>query len=87
VIATALGALGQDAEHWLARGRDEETKSVLRARTEEAARHGIFGAPTFRIGRELFWGDDRLEEAMLWALETHPGLAREPRPSASQTPA
>ena len=27
---------------------------------------GIFGSPTFVVGRELFWGDDRLEDAISW---------------------
>ena len=35
-----------------------ETKQALRANTEEAARRGVYGVPTFAIGDELFWGDD-----------------------------
>jgi 2-hydroxychromene-2-carboxylate isomerase len=27
---------------------------------------GIFGAPSFVIGKEIFWGNDRLEDALLW---------------------
>lgn len=44
-----------------------ENKNALRLATEEAGRLGIFGAPTFRVGNELFWGDDRLEDALSWA--------------------
>jgi len=44
-----------------------ENKHALRLATEEAGRHGIFGAPTFRVGDDLFWGDDRLEDALAWA--------------------
>jgi 2-hydroxychromene-2-carboxylate isomerase len=43
-----------------------ETKSVkerLKAATEEATERGVRGIPTIAIGDELFWGDDRLEEA------------------------
>ena len=43
-----------------------ETKSVkdrLRAATDEAAARGVVGVPTVAVGDELFWGDDRLEEA------------------------
>jgi 2-hydroxychromene-2-carboxylate isomerase len=43
-----------------------ETKSVkerVRAATEEAVELGVTGIPTIAIGDELFWGDDRLEEA------------------------
>jgi 2-hydroxychromene-2-carboxylate isomerase len=35
-------------------------KDRLRAQTDEAVRRGAFGAPTFFVGDELFWGDDRL---------------------------
>jgi 2-hydroxychromene-2-carboxylate isomerase len=35
--------------------------------TDAARRLGIFGAPTFAVGDEIFWGDDRLEDAIGWA--------------------
>jgi 2-hydroxychromene-2-carboxylate isomerase len=38
----------------------------LVAETDAAKQLGIFGSPTFTIGRELFWGDDRLEDAVNW---------------------
>jgi 2-hydroxychromene-2-carboxylate isomerase len=28
---------------------------------------GLFGAPSFTVGDELFWGNDRLETALAWA--------------------
>jgi len=36
----------------------------LRRRTDEAAAHGLFGAPSFRVAGELYWGNDRLEAAL-----------------------
>lgn len=42
-------------------------KARLRERTEDAVRRGIFGAPSFLVGDELFWGQDRLEAALAWA--------------------
>jgi len=39
----------------------------LRTQTDEAIRLGIFGSPTFVVGEELFWGNDRLEDALRWA--------------------
>ena len=36
------------------------------AETQTAKQLGIFGSPTFAVGRELFWGDDRLEDAIGW---------------------
>ena len=44
-----------------------ENRPRLRAATESAAAAGIFGAPSFTFADELFWGDDRLEQALDWA--------------------
>ena len=45
-------------------------KARLRAETEEALRRGVFGAPTFTTADgELFWGNDRLEQALRWAAK------------------
>ena len=41
-------------------------KEQLRQQNERALRLGIFGAPTLVVGDELFWGGDRIEEAMAW---------------------
>jgi 2-hydroxychromene-2-carboxylate isomerase len=45
----------------LASANSDAVKSELRSRTEAAAKRGVFGVPTFGVGRELFWGQDRLE--------------------------
>ncbi len=67
VVATCAEAAGQRADAVLARAALPATKAALRAATEEAASLGIFGAPSFRVGGELFWGDDRLDDALRWA--------------------
>jgi 2-hydroxychromene-2-carboxylate isomerase len=36
-------------------------KDHLRANTDEAIERGVFGAPAFFVGEELFWGNDRLQ--------------------------
>lgn len=46
---------------------DQAIKDELRRTTEEAIALGVFGAPTVVVGGELFWGDDRLEEAAVAA--------------------
>lgn len=66
VIAACAAAAGLP-EDILATAQTDEVKHALRLTTEEAGRHGIFGAPSFRVGEELFWGDDRLEDALAWA--------------------
>ena len=39
----------------------------MAAETDTAMRLGIFGSPFFAVGEEVFWGDDRLEDAIAWA--------------------
>lgn len=39
-------------------------KQLLRKQTEAAQARGIFGAPSFTVGDALYWGDDRLDQAM-----------------------
>lgn len=68
VLAQALRMAGQEPEAMLARAEDPTVKQRLRTQTEEAQALGIFGAPTFITeSGELFWGDDRLEQALAWS--------------------
>jgi 2-hydroxychromene-2-carboxylate isomerase len=55
------------SEEWIVRAESAETKQRLRERTLVAERRGIFGAPSFLVGEELFWGNDRLDQALAWA--------------------
>jgi len=66
-LATILRALGVDAEAALAEANAPPVKERLKDQTAEAAARGRFGAPSFTIGDELFWGNDRLEAALAWA--------------------
>ena len=59
----AFGAEGFDADRLWALGIDPETKAMLRANTEEAVARGAFGAPTFFVGDQMFFGHDRLDYA------------------------
>jgi len=67
VLAGIVRSLGQDGDAALARAQSDAIKAKLRAETEQAQRLGIFGAPSFVAGGELFWGNDRLEQALAWA--------------------
>ena len=67
VIVEILGALGLPAAELMARAQADANKLALRCQTERAAELGLFGAPSFRVGEELFWGNDRLEDALAWA--------------------
>lgn len=69
VVGDILASLDADAGAVLARARSDDNKQRLRAATEEASSRGIFGAPSFTVGDELFWGNDRLEDAIAWARD------------------
>ena len=67
VLAEILTSLSLDAAVLMAQSNAQDNKDRLKAQTEEAVRRGIFGAPSFLAGDELFWGNDRLEAALDWA--------------------
>lgn len=65
VIASILRQLSHDADGLLAKASEQAIKDKLRSNTEEAQRLGIFGAPSFVLtSGEMFWGNDRLEQAL-----------------------
>ncbi|MCU9836654.1 2-hydroxychromene-2-carboxylate isomerase [Ruegeria sp. WL0004] len=53
--------------HAMEQARAEETKKALFAQGERAIQAGLFGAPSFVVSEELFWGDDRLDQAIALA--------------------
>jgi 2-hydroxychromene-2-carboxylate isomerase len=59
-LSDLASAVGLDGPALLARTQEPVVKEELKARTEEAARRGICGAPSFFVGDLLFWGQDRL---------------------------
>ena len=67
VVGDILATLGVDREAVLAEAQSAAVKTRLRASTDEAIQLGIFGAPSFVAAGELFWGNDRLEDALVWA--------------------
>ncbi|HEY5758781.1 MAG TPA: 2-hydroxychromene-2-carboxylate isomerase [Steroidobacter sp.] len=68
VVERCLTSVGQDAAAILAAAQTPVAKDKLKAQTAAAMEKGIFGAPFFVAGEELFWGNDRLEDALEWAL-------------------
>jgi 2-hydroxychromene-2-carboxylate isomerase len=62
-VLQAAAAAGLDAAAVRERLSDQAVKDTLRAATEAAAARGVFGVPTVVVGDEVFWGDDRLEDA------------------------
>jgi 2-hydroxychromene-2-carboxylate isomerase len=66
-IASSLRDVGQDPKRVLAAAQSDEAKATLIADTNSARELGIFGSPSFVVDGELFWGDDRLQDAIDWA--------------------
>ncbi|MCB8819470.1 2-hydroxychromene-2-carboxylate isomerase [Microvirga rosea] len=70
ILSEILTAIDGDPEAVLAAAESEATKARLRRVGEEAQSRGIFGAPTFLAeDGEMFWGNDRLDQALTWAVE------------------
>jgi len=67
VVGAILEKLDQSASAWLERAQSGESKERLRQQTDAAMQRGIFGAPSFVVRDQLFWGNDRLEDALGWA--------------------
>lgn len=68
VVTACLDALGQPGSEVIAAAQSPEHKDKLRQQTAVAQERGIFGAPTFMVGDEMFWGNDRLESAIAWQI-------------------
>lgn len=65
-LSESLKDVGQDPERVLSIARSETTARELAQVTEEAMTLGVFASPTFVVCGEVFWGDDRLEDALEW---------------------
>jgi 2-hydroxychromene-2-carboxylate isomerase len=74
-IEPIVEALGRDPAQVLARADDDDIRALYAAETDVARKAGGFGSPTFIVDGEMFWGDDRLEEAIAWAAGEHPAQA------------
>lgn len=68
-VAALVASFGIEADQALAAIADETVKRHLREQVDASLSLGVFGAPTFLIGEELFWGVDRLPMVERW-LET-----------------
>ena len=62
VVASVLDAAGLDSAALLAKAEDAAVKAELIANTEDAAKRGAFGVPTFYVGDDIYWGKERLAQ-------------------------
>lgn len=67
VVRTLLTELGQDVDAVWEAAHTPTAKGELRSLTDAAQSRGIFGAPSFTVETELFWGHDRMAQALRWA--------------------
>jgi 2-hydroxychromene-2-carboxylate isomerase len=70
VMRDVLQGLALDADALLEQARGEAAKDALRKQVDRARELGIFGAPMCLVGGEMFWGNDRVDDAIAWAV-TH----------------
>ena len=66
VLLDCLRGLCPDPERVLAAAREDVAKARLRDHSERSVALGFVGAPTFVVGDDIFWGNDRLEAALTW---------------------
>lgn len=60
-VAEVLKQAGFDAEKLMALASDQAVKDQLKVQTQDAVSRGVFGAPTFFVNNQMFWGQDRLD--------------------------
>jgi 2-hydroxychromene-2-carboxylate isomerase len=70
LLASLPGQPSLDGPAIRAEAESPAWRPKLREQTGLATSLGIFGAPTFMVGTEMFWGNDRLEEALDWAVRS-----------------
>jgi 2-hydroxychromene-2-carboxylate isomerase len=77
-LSDSLREIGEDPRRVIPLAESEEVGAAYAAATDEARRLGIFGAPTFVTRGEVFWGDDRLDDAVAWHQRGTLGAPRAP---------
>ncbi|WP_172296728.1 2-hydroxychromene-2-carboxylate isomerase [Pseudoruegeria sp. HB172150] len=68
-LSESLRLAGQDPERIIAAAMSDEIGAALADETETCKAMGVFGSPSFAVDGEVFWGDDRLEDAISWARD------------------
>jgi 2-hydroxychromene-2-carboxylate isomerase len=77
-LSDSLREIGEEPERVIALAQSEEIGRAYAASTDAARQLGIFGAPSFVTRGEVFWGDDRLEDAVTWHQRGTLGAPRPP---------
>jgi len=72
-VSASIERAGGKPEQVLREADGDAAKADLAAATEQAKALGIFGSPSFIVDGELFWGDDRLDDALRWLKQMESG--------------
>jgi hypothetical protein len=62
VVEQVLNSANFDSSELLHLANEQSTKDKLKDITTQAVERGVFGAPTFFVGEQMFWGQDRMEQ-------------------------
>ena len=65
-LSSTLKEIGLDSDSLIKQAQTDEIEQKYLKNTEMAKNKGIFGSPTFIVENEVFWGDDRCEDAIKW---------------------
>ena len=66
-ISEICNELKIDKNKVIEKANSDKIEKEYLANTESARKNKIFGSPTFIVGNEIFWGDDRMEDAITWS--------------------
>ena len=66
-LSQTLAEVDQDTARGIEHADGLDIEAAYVEQTDRAQRAGIFGSPSFIVDGEVFWGDDRLEDAITWA--------------------
>ncbi|MES2948610.1 MAG: 2-hydroxychromene-2-carboxylate isomerase [Pseudomonadota bacterium] len=75
-VTAVLEQLKLPVQEILSAAQSDTNKLKLREQTETAKTKGIFGAPTFFVGNDMFWGNDRLDDALAQCSANQPQMVR-----------
>ena len=68
-LSSTLEEIGLDAKNVIKQAQADDIEQKYLKNTEMAKNKGVFGSPTFIVEDEVFWGDDRCEDAIKWLLK------------------
>ena len=66
-ISEICSELNIDKEQVISKANSEEIEKEYLANTDSARKNKVFGSPSFIVNSEIFWGDDRMEDAITWS--------------------